>query len=142
MKNWYLSSGTRRGVGSRRGPITLFALAASITIAGCDRPPIEQSLLAPVASARSINTAGPVIILSGLVTQSLAAVTASQEKLDSESRLFQTGESTNFLVLTRQNELLESRRRAVVAQLEFNKAAARLEQAKGETLETYKISVR
>lgn len=78
MKNWYLSSGTRRGVGSRRGPITLFALAASITIAGCDRPPIEQSLLAPVASARSINTAGPVIILSGLVTQSLAAITASQ----------------------------------------------------------------
>jgi outer membrane protein TolC len=71
-----------------------------------------------------------------------AAVKASQEKLDSEIRLFQTGESTNFLVLTRQNELLESKRRAVVAQLEFNKAAARLEQAKGETLETYKISVR
>jgi len=76
------------------------------------------------------------------ITAATAAVTASQEKLDSESRLFQTGESTNFLVLTRQNELLESRRRAVVAQLEFNKAAARLEQAKGETLETYKISVR
>jgi outer membrane protein TolC len=71
-----------------------------------------------------------------------AAAKASQEKLDSEIRLFQTGESTNFLVLTRQNELLESKRRAVVAQLEYNKAAARLEQAKGETLETYKISVR
>jgi hypothetical protein len=38
--------------------------------------------------------------------------------------------------------MLESRRRAVVAQLEFNKATARLEQAKGETLETYKITVR
>ena len=76
------------------------------------------------------------------ITAATAAVTAAQEKLDSESRLFQTGESTNFLVLTRQNELLESRRRAVVAQLEFNKAAARLEQAKGETLETYQITVR
>jgi HAE1 family hydrophobic/amphiphilic exporter-1 len=71
-----------------------------------------------------------------------AAVKAAQEKLDSEIRLFQTGESTNFFVLTRQNELLESRRRAVVAQLERNKAAARLEQAKGETLETYQITVR
>jgi outer membrane protein TolC len=69
-------------------------------------------------------------------------VKAAQEKLDSEIRLFQTGESTNFLVLTRQNEMLESRRRAVVAQLEFNKATARLEQAKGETLETYKITVK
>jgi hydrophobic/amphiphilic exporter-1 (mainly G- bacteria), HAE1 family len=69
-------------------------------------------------------------------------VKAAQEKLDSESRLFQTGESTNFLVLTRQNELLESRRRALLAQLDFNKSAARLEQAKGETLETYKITVR
>jgi outer membrane protein TolC len=71
-----------------------------------------------------------------------ASVRAAQEKLDSEIRLFQTGESTNFLVLTRQNELLESRRRAVVAQLEFNRAAARLEQAKGETLETYQISLK
>ena len=70
------------------------------------------------------------------------AVKAAQEKLDSEIRLFQTGESTNFLVLTRQNELLESRRRAVVARLEYNKAAARLEQARGETLESHKISVR
>jgi len=76
------------------------------------------------------------------ITAATAAVAASQEKLDSESRLFQSGESTNFLVLTRQNELLESRRRALVAQLEFNKAAARLEQAKGETLETYQITVR
>ena len=76
------------------------------------------------------------------ITAATAAVTAALEKMESESRLFQSGESTNFLVLTRQNELLESRRRAVVAQLEFNKAAARLEQAKGETLETYKITIR
>ncbi|MBL8239795.1 MAG: efflux RND transporter permease subunit [Bryobacterales bacterium] len=76
------------------------------------------------------------------ITAAEAAVKAAQEKLDSELRLFQTGESTNFFVLTRQNEMLESRRRLVVAQLEYNKATARLEQAKGETLETYKISIR
>lgn len=76
------------------------------------------------------------------ITAAESAVKAAQEKLDSEIRLFQTGESTNFLVLTRQNELLESRRRSVVAQLEYNKAVARLEQAKGETLETYQISIK
>jgi outer membrane protein TolC len=62
--------------------------------------------------------------------------------LNSEVRLFQTGESTNFFVLQRQNELLESRRRAVVAHLEYNKSAARLEQARGETLETMEIKLK
>jgi outer membrane protein TolC len=62
--------------------------------------------------------------------------------LNSEVRLFQTGESTNFFVLQRQNELLESRRRAVVAHLEYNKSAARLEQARGRTLETKEIRLR
>jgi HAE1 family hydrophobic/amphiphilic exporter-1 len=70
-----------------------------------------------------------------------ASARAAKEKLDSEQRLFQTGESTNFLVLTRQNEFADSRRRAVVARLDFNKSVARLEQALGTTLSTHKISV-
>lgn len=71
-----------------------------------------------------------------------ASARAAKEKLDSEIRLYQTGESTNFLVLTRQNEYADSRRRAVVARLDFNKSVARLEQALGATLSTHKISVR
>jgi outer membrane protein TolC len=73
------------------------------------------------------------------ITASDASAEAAKERLDSESRLFQTGESTNFLVLTRQNELLESRRRAVLARLDFNKAVARLVQALGKTLDTHNI---
>jgi len=60
----------------------------------------------------------------------------------SEAALFQSGESTNFLVLTRQNEYADSRRRVLVANLDFNKAAARLEQAMGATLESHHITLK
>jgi HAE1 family hydrophobic/amphiphilic exporter-1 len=71
-----------------------------------------------------------------------ASARAAREKLESEQRLYQTGESTNFLVLTRQNEYADSRRREVVARLDFNKSVSRLEQALGTTLSTHAISVR
>ena len=57
-------------------------------------------------------------------------------------RLFQTGESTNFFVLTRQNEYLDARRRAVLAHLDFNKAVARLEQAVGTTLPNHNVTLK
>lgn len=75
------------------------------------------------------------------ITAAEASARAAQEKLDSETRLFQTGESTNFLVLTRQNELNDSRRRLVVARLELNRAVAQLEVALGETLATYSVVI-
>jgi outer membrane protein TolC len=56
--------------------------------------------------------------------------------------LYQTGESTNVLVLTRQNEYADSRRREVVARLDFNKSVSRLEQALGQTLTTHSIAVK
>jgi outer membrane protein TolC len=71
-----------------------------------------------------------------------ASSRAAQEKLDSEMRLYQVGESTNFLVLTRQNEYADSRRRVVVADLDYNKSVARLELALGMTLESYKITLK
>ncbi|MEO8024920.1 MAG: TolC family protein [Bryobacteraceae bacterium] len=76
------------------------------------------------------------------ITAANASEAASREKLESETRLFQSGESTNFLVLTRQNEFLDARRRAVVAQLDYNKAVARFEQAVGSTLEQHHIAVK
>ncbi len=71
-----------------------------------------------------------------------ASAKAAKEKLDSETRLFQTGEPTNFLVLTRQNEFADSRRRVVVANLDFNKAISRLEQALGATLDSHKVALK
>jgi len=70
-----------------------------------------------------------------------ASARAAKEKLDSEVRLFQAGESTNFMVLTRQNEYSDSRRREVVARLEANKAVSRLRLAMGLTLEAHGIKL-
>jgi len=71
-----------------------------------------------------------------------AGLRAAREKLESETRLFEAGESTNFLVLTRQNEHADSRARAVAAHLERNKAVARLEQALGTTLDAHGVKLR
>jgi len=70
-----------------------------------------------------------------------ASVRAAKEKLESEVRLFQTGESTNFLVLTRQNEYADSQRRLVEARLDYNKAVAQFEQASGVILDRFGIEV-
>lgn len=70
-----------------------------------------------------------------------ASERAAREKLESEIRLFQTGESTNFFVLTRQNELIDSRRRVVGATLLLNKAVAQLQRVLGSTLEANHITL-
>lgn len=71
-----------------------------------------------------------------------ASQKAAKEKLDSEIRLFQTGESTNFLVLTRQNEYADSSLRAVSAHLGFNKAIVLLDQALGTTLRSHGVKLK
>lgn len=120
---------------------TAKANAANVAIAekrlGLERARIEQAIVAQVRSAmQAIETARQR-------TQAAeASARAAKEKLDSETRLFQVGESTSFLVLTRQNEYTDSLRRVVVSKLDFNKAIARLQQATGNTLASHKLSVR
>lgn len=95
------------------------------------RRQLEQAIVAEVRGAlQALETARQRI------EAARASERASLDKLESEIRLFQTGESTNFLVLTRQNELLDSRRRVVGAALLYNKAVARLDQAVGATFQT------
>ena len=97
----------------------------------------EQTIAAQVRNAmQQIQTARQRIVAAE------ASARAAKEKLDSETRLFQTGESTNFFVLTRQNEYSDSRRRVVVSHLDFNKAVARMRQAIGTTLESHSLVVR
>jgi HAE1 family hydrophobic/amphiphilic exporter-1 len=97
----------------------------------------EQAIQAQVRNAmQAIQTARQRIAAAE------ASVRAAAEKLESETRLFQNGESTNFLVLTRQNEYTDSRHRLLVARLDFNKAVARLEQAMGATLKNHGFAVR
>ncbi len=70
-----------------------------------------------------------------------ASARAAEERLASETRLFDNGESTDFLVLTRQNELADSRLREVVSRLDLNRALARLDLALGSTLQSFQIRV-
>ena len=101
------------------------------------RAQAEQQIQAQVRNAlQGIDTARQRIQAAE------ASARAAKEKLDSEIRLYQTGESTNFLVLTRQNEYADSRRRAVVARLDYNRSVARLGQSLGSTLSTHNITVR
>lgn len=98
------------------------------------RTQIEQGIAAGVRTALQNLEAARLRI-----DAARASERAAREKLESEIRLFQTGESTNFLVLTRQNELLDSRRRVVAAELLLNRAVAQLQQALGSTLDANQI---
>ncbi|MGH9626993.1 MAG: TolC family protein, partial [Bryobacteraceae bacterium] len=99
-----------------------------------ERARAEQMIEAQVRNAlQQIQTARQ------RVTAADASANAAKAKLDSETRLFESGESTNFLVLTRQNDYADALRRAVVARLDFNKSVSLLEQALGTTLASYNI---
>jgi HAE1 family hydrophobic/amphiphilic exporter-1 len=102
-----------------------------------ERARVEQAIEAQVRGAlQALETARQRIRAAE------ASRKAAKEKLASEIRLFQTGESTNFLVLTRQNEYADSSLRAVSAHLGFNKAIARLEQALGTTLRSHNVRLK
>ena len=103
---------------------------------------LEQSRFEQAVEAQVRNALQAIQTARQRISAAETSEAAAKEKLDSETRLFQTGESTNFLVLTRQNEYLDARRRTVVARLESNRATARLEQALGATLSTYHIDLR
>ncbi|MFQ5738291.1 MAG: TolC family protein [Acidobacteriota bacterium] len=66
---------------------------------------------------------------------------AGKAKLESETRLFQAGETTNFLVLTRQNEYTLSRGREVEAEMDLNKAIANLQRTLGNATQSFHIQI-
>ena len=103
---------------------------------------LEQARVEQGIEAQVRNGLQEILTAKQRIAAAEASARAAKEKLDSETRLFQTGESTNFLVLTRQNEYADSRQRAVVANLDLHKAAARLQQALGTTLTTYQVTVK
>lgn len=71
-----------------------------------------------------------------------AGRTASQAQLDSEERRFRAGETTNFFVLTRQNQLSEARSREMRALADHNIAVAQLQRAIAATLDTFHIQLK
>lgn len=103
---------------------------------------LEQARLEQGIEAQVRNALQAIQTARQRITAAESSARAAKEKLDSETRLFESGESTNFLVLTRQNEYADSRRRAVSARLDLNKAVARLEQALGTTLATHEVQLK
>ncbi|HWR50709.1 MAG TPA: TolC family protein [Bryobacteraceae bacterium] len=104
---------------------------------GLQRDQMEQAIQVQVRNAiQAIETSRQ------RVRAAEASVRAAKEKLDSETRLFENGETTNFLVLTRQNEYLDSQLRLIVGRLDLNRAVARYEQAVGSTLQSRNIAVK
>ena len=100
---------------------------------------LEQARLELGIEAQVRNAMQALATARQRIVAAEASARAAKEKLDSETRMYQSGESTNFLVLTRQNEYADSRRRDVDARLDANKAIAQLRQAVGSTLDAYKI---
>ena len=103
---------------------------------------LELAQVAQLIEAQVRNSLQSIETAKQRITAAESSARAAQAKLESETRLFGTGESTSFLVLTRQNEYADSRRRAVAARLDLNKAIARYEQAIGSTLEAHQVQLR
>ncbi len=120
---------------------TAQAALAQSTIAE-RRLKLERALAEQVVEAQVRNAMQAIETAKQRVAAAEAGARAAREKLDSETRMFRGGESTNFMVLTRQNEYADSRSRVIVASLDLNKAISRMEQALGSTLRSHQISLR
>lgn len=110
------------------------------TVIGERRLKLERTRLEQAVEVQVRNAMQEIETARQRITAAQASAKAAKEKLDSETRLFQVGESTNFFVLTRQNEYTDSLRRVVLAKLDLNRALVRLHLATGETLKAHKIS--
>ena len=74
--------------------------------------------------------------------QSAAASRDAAEKLyESEQRQFRAGTTTFYLVLQRQDELLQARSRELLAQTNLNKAISEFQRATGTTLSANNVTV-
>ncbi len=71
-----------------------------------------------------------------------ASRVAAEAQYASEMRRYQVGESTNFLVLDRQNALSAARGREVRALTDYNKAVVALQRAMSTTLDANSLTVK
>ena len=102
---------------------------------------LETARAEQLITAEVRNTLQQIGAARQRITAADASVKAAQEKLESELRLFGTGESTNFLVLTRQNELADSRTRSIASRLNLYKSMVNFERSIGKALESAEVSL-
>lgn len=109
--------------------------------AGERRLTAARQILEQQVEAQVRNAIQGVLTTQQRAEAARAARVASEEKLASESRLFRVGESTNFLVLTRQNEYSAARAAEVRALADLRRALAAMERAVGTVLETQGVTI-
>ncbi|MGH9820065.1 MAG: TolC family protein, partial [Pyrinomonadaceae bacterium] len=66
----------------------------------------------------------------------------AETQLDGEQKKFATGLSTTFLVLTRQNDLIQARGAEINSLAAYNTAVSALQQATGTTLSSNNIEIK
>jgi HAE1 family hydrophobic/amphiphilic exporter-1 len=75
------------------------------------------------------------------VAAALASRSAAEQLYESEQRQFRSGTTTFYLVLQRQDELLQARSRELFAQTDLNKAISEFQRATGTTLTANNVTV-
>ena len=75
------------------------------------------------------------------VAAAIASRAAAEQLYDSEQRQFRAGTTTFYLVLQRQDELLQARSRELFAQTDLNKAISEFQRATGTTLTANNVTV-
>jgi len=92
---------------------------------------LEFMNLEQVVKADIANAFNAIMTAQARIDSSTASLKASERQLNAEILKFKSGLSTNFLVLTRQNDLSLARLRLANAITDYNKAVSELEKASG-----------
>jgi outer membrane protein len=103
---------------------------------GSQRKILEQSIEAEVRNALQAVEMG-----RERVETARASREAAEKQYQSEQRRFDSGLSTTYFVLERQNALSESRGRELRAMTEYNKAISELQRVMGTTLTSANVDV-
>lgn len=104
---------------------------------GAQRQSLEQSIEVEVRNAlQTVETA------RRRVDTARASREAAEKQSESEQRRFESGLSTTFLVLERQNALSEARGRELRALTDYNKALSELNRVMGTTLTSANVEIR
>jgi len=122
-------------VGNRTARATIAAAASAERQAEAELARTRKAIRAEVLdAAATLETAGQRIEAAH------AARAAAEVQLDAERERFAVGLSTNFLVLTRQNDLARARLDEIAALTDYRTATAELGRATGALLEQHGIS--
>jgi len=92
-------------------------------------------------TAEVLNAVTALETAAGRIQAARAGLVAAQTQLRAEQDRFGAGLSTNFFVLTRQNDLAEAQLAEIAALTDYRKAQTELSRAKGSLLEDRNIRI-